>query len=65
MTAHVNGASPSAEGPVVGSMLIWRPKGYYKGTGHVAIVVTVTVRPGHGSRAGWGRMGIDLTAAFK
>ena len=46
MTALPNGVTPSAEGPVIGSLIIWRPMGYYKGTGHVAVVVRVTVSGG-------------------
>ena len=43
-SAHPNG-SPMAEGPVVGSLLIWKPQGFFKVTGHVAVVTNVQVRP--------------------
>ena len=36
MTAHPNG---DLTRPLTGSMLIWEPKGFFKNTGHVAIVV--------------------------
>ena len=41
-SAHPNG-SPASEGPTVGSLLIWKPQGFFKVTGHVAVVVNVTV----------------------
>ena len=39
MTSHPNG---SKEPPRKGSMLIWEPLGFFKRTGHVAIIVNVT-----------------------
>ena len=38
MTAHVNGGKMH---PIVGSLLIWKPKGFFKVTGHVAIISAV------------------------
>lgn len=46
--AHRNGVS--SEPPRVGSLLIWEARGYFKGTGHVAVVVDVQVRS-HPGRA--------------
>ena len=43
ISAHPNG-SPDSEGPVVGSLMIWKPQGFFKVTGHVAVVVDVNVR---------------------
>lgn len=39
LQAHRNGKSAIA--PHIGSLLIWEPQGYFKRTGHVAIVVDV------------------------
>ena len=38
MEARVNG---SKDLPVVGSLLLWKPKGFFKITGHVAVITAV------------------------
>ena len=45
MRAHTNGVATVA--PVVGSLLVWKPVGHFKGSGHVAVVVDVDVQQGH------------------
>ena len=41
---HARRNGESAEAPRVGSLLIWEPRGYFKGTGHVAVIVGIQVR---------------------